>query len=193
MARMNFFQPMIKEKPKSNPKRLIILVVLLALIGLVAYMMFSMYLEKDELQTRSDSLAADLTNDSRIKAIARVDEKTQKLSSLETYVQDLQIASLAYQNSNNASDLLIHAINNQVPENLFITSVNFSGTSFTAQGSAIDHDVISQFVHNLREESLIYDINISNISSSNSNYDFTFIGNLRDSSISELGQEVPGE
>lgn len=178
--KMNFFKPFVKEKPKSDPKRLLIVIVGILVVFSFIYMGVSAHFKLLDLKHDCASLDEQLNDSSRQEAIERVDSKQMLLGKLNDSVQRLRLSQEKFKQSNIASDILISAINAQIPEKLFLNDINVSGGLMRFSGVGMDHSTISQFVYNLRKEEFIEAINIETITNKDSNYEFIISATLKD-------------
>lgn len=187
MREMNFFRPYLKEKPKANPVRLLILLSALLIVGGLAYATIDLYIRQNMAQQELVRLDEELQKPERVEAVKRIDEKNEKLKIIDGLEEALHANQLEFDKINVVSDDFMNLLNAQVPDGAMITNLNVGGEAVDISGSAINHHAVSQFVYNLRQTGRFYLINIQSIQNQDANYDFTislalFVGEKKDES-----------
>lgn len=172
-SKMNFFAPLIKEKPKTDSKRLLAMVgVVLALFGLF-YLTMDTIMRENGLRTDIASIQSRIDDPVLDEAIRRVQEKRELYDRVNSALEVLKAADISYKLQNVVSDELINLINAQIPDKVFLDSISVDTVSVLLSGTANDHDNISQFVHNLRSTDKFSNISVGSITEDTYGYSFS--------------------
>ncbi len=170
---MNFFAPFVKEKPKTDSRRLLATIaVVLAVFGIV-YLTADVMLRENALRTEIAALDAQINDVALNAAIERVDEKQALLDRMQNTLEVLRAADIAHRLRNTVSDELIDLINAQIPDKVFLSDISISSDSVQLSGTSHDHNNISQFVYNLRKTGRFSEIDLGNISEDTYGYSFS--------------------
>ncbi len=178
--KMNFFKPFVKEKAKTDPFRLSMIVFVLLLLGGLAWVTLMTLGEVRELNDEIDSLDAKITSFDTVKSLADIKEKEDLLEILKTQVQILEQANLEYERDNSITSGLFKLINKQIPEKVFLTNINILGSSIALEGIGYDHQNIAQFVHNLRSTNHFADFKMGTVDKDEDGYLFSVVLELYD-------------
>lgn len=187
MREMNFFRPYLKEKPKSSPVRLLVILLILALIGGLSFATVDLYMRQNAIQQELADLDEQLLDPDRVAAVKRVDDKTEKLAIIDGLEEALHSNQVEFDKINVVSDDFMNLLNAQVPDGAMIKTLSINGEAVSISGSAINHHAVSQFAYNLRQTGRFNLLNIQNIQNQDANYDFMislslFVGEKKDES-----------
>lgn len=146
---MNFFKPFIKVKPKSDPKRLLIAIAAVLVLFGLSYLTVDKVLKESSLKNEIKELQSKIDDADLNATIARIAEKEVLLQKLTDLNQLIMTAEARHKISSTVSDALIHFINAQIPDKIFLKSVSVNGTTVTIDGVAEDYKNYAQFAFNL--------------------------------------------
>ncbi len=188
-SELNFFKPFVKEKPKTNSKKILMIALLLVLLAGCVYFTGMMIIKENNLKQEIELLNSQITDAQTIRALEQITEKETLLSQIETQSQVLQQANLEFMRENTMSNELIDLINKQLSDKVFLTNINISGADVSLTGVGYDHQNISQFVHNLRETQVFDVIDLSSVDNDQDNYSFEVSLVLKDVLAEEATNE----
>lgn len=169
---MNFFKPFIKVKPKSDPKRLLAAIAVVLVVSGVLYFTFDKIMRESALRQEVREIQTKIDDPNLNASIERVSEKEillQKLLDLNTMIMS---AEARHKVSSTVSDILVHFINAQIPDKVFLKSISVNGTTVTITGVAEDYKNYAQFAYNLSNTGKFKDIQMGTIENSKEGQNF---------------------
>lgn len=175
---MNFFKGYLKEKPKTNPMRLLFVVLGILLFFAVGYFMMDLIFDNTRLKNQIEELKTQIdlpANQQKIEEYAKKKDLLQYIDNskgvIDQTVQDIFDMDMI-------SGSLIDRIQKEIPATLFIDTMKMAEQQVTITGYAIDHYTITQFAYNLRHHAGFESVDIPSITEKSGNYAFTiFLSN----------------
>lgn len=169
---MNFFHQFIKEKPKSDPRRLIALMIAGLVVALVAYLSIDLLMKKSSLQGEIEVVEQALSDPTKAAAIHRIEEKAALKGTLDQALQVIALSMITQISEDVVSDKLFDVINAQMPEKIFINDISIGSAKVKMNGYAHDYQAIIQFADKLRKCGSFSNVAIGTVENQQSYYSY---------------------
>lgn len=149
-GKMNFFDSLIVDaKTKWNKSRLLLFAAIFVVLFGMLYLTVDRMMKEAALKSELSSLRQQLEDSELNAAIARVQEKEVLLQKLLDLNRLIMSAEERHKNSNMVDSALIHFINAQIPDKVFLKAISVDGTTIVISGVAEGYEDYAQFVYNL--------------------------------------------
>lgn len=167
MMDLNFFDSFAKDKKQkikgeksSVLPYLLAGLILIAIIGVTIYNMFSMITLKKSIESYEREL-----NDPEVVAkLKEVEEKEMKINSIEKERQFLELLEVGMKDVDSVTRSLMDLIANKVTNNLYLTKIDVNVKEISIEGNSLSKLEIAQFEYNLRSSGKFDGIYVEKIS-----------------------------
>lgn len=172
---MNFFHMYVKERGKSDPKRLSLIVAAILVVALLGYFSLDLYLREGSLKSEMEAVQQEINNPAKAAAMARLEEKTALKEKLDQALQALAFTMMKQEVENTVSDQLFDVVNAQMPQKIFINDIAINPETISLSGYAHDYQAIIQFADKLRKCGSFASVSIGTVKNQESYYSYDFI------------------
>lgn len=172
---MNFFHMFVKEKAKSDPKRLVVLLAAVFLIAILGYFSLDLWMKDGSLKSQLETVRQEINNPAKIATMARLEEKTALKAELDQALQYIALIMMEQLSEDAVSDKLFDVINAQMPEKIFINDIAITEIAVSLKGYAHDYQAIIQFADKLRKCGSFSDVAIGAVENRESYYSYDFV------------------
>ncbi|MBF4693845.1 PilN domain-containing protein [Fusibacter ferrireducens] len=173
MTEFNFFKPFIPVKRKRNYKKLFFFVLLIALMVPVGYYHGQMLVDlnaSNEVIKNLNQFLEDPANQRTVNEVIKKQETVDRY----LLIRDQLLNSKAQINSEfQVAAYLLDLINQQMPQELFLTKMSLSSGTLEIEGYCDSFDTIAQYAYNLRVTGMFNDVMIPTVSRGETYTNFT--------------------
>ena len=183
MKDLNFFELYVEKRQFNIDKQLIYYsIVTLLVVFLVFYSIFNQIkirrISKDVAKLRS------IVEDERInEKVDEISEKKKEVIEFRQSLDKIKLLDDTVEEDNLIDDYLLESITSRMPDDVFFTSISIYTDNIQIVGISKDKWSIAELGKSLESIEEFKEIFITNISSDEENYNFTFNINLKDVDI----------
>jgi type IV pilus assembly protein PilN len=178
MKDFNFFGPYISTPKKTRSKGIFVVVLLALVFAAIIFYQYTLYQEVNALEKDIDELQSYIDDPKVNEDLSRVQEKEMKGDSLQEAFNQLEALELQLLQTDILSDEIMADIDSQLPQGVFLSSINLNGTNLSLAGFSENYDDIAQFAHNLREVQSVQTVFVPQIQKNETYYGFTILSTL---------------
>lgn len=191
MRDLNFFEIYIEKKEiKVNKKILYFIASISAIILLLIYTIYSEIVIRRETKTIKNLKI--IAEDSKIlKKVDEIKEKEIEVNQFRESVEKLKLLDMAIEERDIVDKVLLDKINDNVPEEIFLTSLSIQGGDIYIVGISKDKWSIAEFQKGLESLENCEEIFVSNISKQEEYYNFSL--NITLVGVNDNGEVVEKE
>ncbi|WP_313756431.1 PilN domain-containing protein [Tissierella sp.] len=191
MRDLNFFEIYIEKKEIKGDKKILYFTVLISsIILLLIYTIYSEIVIRRETKTiKSLKIIAE---DSKIlKKVGEIREKELEVNQFRESVEKLKLLNMAIEERDIVDKVLLDKINDNIPEEIFLTSLSIQGEDIYIVGISKDKWAIAEFQKGLGSLENWGEIFVSNISKQEEYYNFSL--NITLVGVNDNGEVVEEE
>ena len=183
MKDLNFFELYVEKRQFNIDKQLIYYsIVTFLVVFLVFYSIFNQIkirrISKDVAKLRS------IVEDERInEKVDEISEKKKEVIEFRQSLDKIKLLDDTVEEDNLIDDYLLESITSRMPDDVFFTSISIYTDNIQIVGISKDKWSIAELGKSLESIEEFKEIFITNISSDEENYNFTFNINLKDVDI----------
>ena len=172
MHDLNFFEGRVDAKDaKANPKVTYIVVLGFLFLVLVGYIGHNLFLITVEKRTITN-LKSIVENPKAVKRVEEILEKQTKTNQLQTSVTHIKVLDEDVSKRKKVDDALLAQINNSIPDNIYLTSLNIRKEEIHIMGKSRDRLSVAEFQRGLGLLEDYGEIFVSHISLEDDDYNF---------------------
>lgn len=146
---MNFFEGYVEKKElKLNVQWIYLVLLGFTAVFLVGYISYNMLVIKKENEI-VNTLRQQVEDPSVVGDVERIREKEVQLNALQVSVDKVKILEGNLQQTMEIDDSLLEKINYNIPDNIFLTSINVEEEMISIVGISEDKWAIPEFQKNL--------------------------------------------
>ncbi|MBU5254901.1 PilN domain-containing protein [Tissierella praeacuta] len=191
MRDLNFFEIYIEKKEIKVDKKILYFTVLIsAIILLLIYTIYSEIVIRRETKTIKNLKI--IAEDPKIlKKVDDIREKEIEVNQFRESVEKLRLLDMAIEKRNIVDKDLLDKINDNIPKEIFLTSLSIQGGDIYIVGMSKDKWAIAEFQKGLESLEDCEEIFVSNISKQEEHYNFSL--NITLVGVNDDGEVVEEE
>lgn len=192
MRDLNFFEAYIEKREFNLDKKLIYFSLLsLFLLYLVGYTIYNSIMIREEAKI-VNSLRLTAENPDTLKKLDEIRGREIEVNEFKESVDKIKILDKIIEERDKIDEVLLDKINDNMPEDLFLTSLSIQDGEIYIVGISKDKWSIAEFQKGLESLEDYEEIFVSNISLQNDYYNFSLNITLRgvDDSAENMEEEV---
>ncbi len=189
MKDFNFFEPYLDKDEFSRYNILILYIVaLVVVLGLITYPLVNIF-RINSLNKQIGIMKSNLESDKVSERLNTVKQKKETVSEMEERLSLLENVDKIIEGRNVIDDMFLSKITDQVPKEVFLSSLDLSANQIRVQGSATNSLAIAHFESNLKSEESFEEIYIPNISLKEGLYNFSINFTLKGAEEDDAEQD----
>jgi type IV pilus assembly protein PilN len=173
MADFNFFEPYIDKPTRGRSAGVLWLVLFVLVFGAMGFLQYSYLTSKSALEDDMTNIRAYTESSAVIGQLNVVNEKKMLRDAMGTVASEVNVFDWLMYVKSRLHVGLFNDILSQVPEYVFITSMNMTPTQVVIAGYSDSYDSVALFQHQLRSINRFSNVFVPNISENQGNYVFT--------------------
>lgn len=191
MRDLNFFEIYIEKKEIKVHKKILYFTVLIStIILLLIYTIYSEIVIRRETKTIKNLKI--IAEDPKIlKKVDNIREKEIEVNQFRESVEKLRLLDMAIEKRNIVDKDLLDKINDNIPKEIFLTSLSIQGGDIYIVGMSKDKWAIAEFQKGLESLEDCEEIFVSNISKQEEHYNFSL--NITLVGVNDDGEVVEEE
>jgi type IV pilus assembly protein PilN len=173
MADFNFFEPYIDKPSRGQSSNLVWLILFVVIFAVMGFLQFSYMTSKNALEDETATIREYTQSEMILNKVAVVNEKKALRDVMGTVANELNLFDFLMYVKSRLHVGLFNDILSQVPEYVFITSLNMTPTQVVIAGYSDSYDSVAVFQHQLRSLDRFSNVFVPSISENQGNYVFT--------------------
>ncbi len=179
MRDLNFFESYIEKKEFKIDKKIIYFTVsTFAILFLIGYTIYNEIVIRQEMKM-VESLRLTAENPKTLEKVEEIKSKEAEVNEFSKSVEKIKLLNEAIEKRNIVDEALLDKINDNIPEELFLTSLSIQGGEIQIVGISKDKWAIAEFQKGLESIDNYEEIFVSNISKQEDYYNFSLNITLR--------------
>lgn len=192
MRDLNFFESYIEKKEFKIDKKIIYFTVsTFAILSLIGYTIYNEIVIRQEMKM-VESLRLTAENPKTLEKVEEIKSKEAEVNEFSKSVEKIKLLNEAIEKRDIVDEALLDKINDNIPEELFLTSLSIQGGEIHIVGISKDKWAIAEFQKGLESIDNYEEIFVSNISKQEDYYNFslniTLRGVMEDAEVVEENQ-----
>ena len=189
MRDLNFFESYIEKREFKLDKKLIYFSLLsLFFLSLIVYTVYYLIIISKETKI-VNTLKLTVEDPNILKKVEEIKEKEIEVNEFKMSVDKIKILDKIIQERDKIDEVLLNKINDNIPEDLFLTSLSIQDEEIYIVGISRDKWSIAEFQKGLESLDDYEEIFVSNISLQNDYYNFSLNITLGSVDNGEIGEE----
>lgn len=179
MGDLNFFDDYLEKKEIKLNQNLLYFIVLGGVCILsVGYIAYNSFLIRSESKI-VNSLALMAENPEVLNKVDKITQKETQLSELRDVVDNIKIFDTIVKDKEQIDENLIEEINDNIPDGIFVTSLNIQKDEIYIMGISRDKWSVAEFQKNLKSLEDYEELFVSHIALEDNGYNFALDMTLR--------------
>ncbi|WP_353095903.1 PilN domain-containing protein [Tissierella praeacuta] len=173
MRDLNFFEIYIEKKEFKIDKKIIYFTVLISVaISVLIFLIYSEIVIRRETKIVK-SLRSTVEDSKTLEKVEEIREKEIEVKKFRESVEKLKLLDTAISERDTVDKVLLDKINDNIPDEIFLTSLSIQGEDIYIVGISKDKWAIAEFQKGLESLENCEEIFVSNISKQGENYNFS--------------------
>ncbi len=173
MRDFNFFEPFEEKRKKTDLKKMILPVLLILVLGIVAFYQVSLYSKTRTLEDQITSVEAFNNSAKTQNAIIEVEELRANRDQKAAEVEELRTLTASLEENNFFDTEVLAAVEDSMPANSFIKSLDVQSDRMQLQGVAYHPLRVAELKYNLTQSTDFYNVFLSSINEEDPYVNFT--------------------
>lgn len=150
MHDLNFFEDYVEQREfKLNNKLIYFSIFGVLILLLTGYITYNMFVIKNQQEIIS-ALKQEAESPSTLSRVEAIKEKEEQLNHLKETMATIKILDIAVEEAKKIDDIFLEEINDNIPNNIFLTSIRITEEGISMIGISKDRWAIPEFQKNLQ-------------------------------------------